>query len=267
MLPLLRVMLLGCVLIATLGLAAGFKIAAAPEPNFARLERPARGALLDPDQHPEWKQFVVQAAYRRAEELNRLRVLHDRPAAMPPVVTAPAAPPSDDIQTAGLPTTDAEAKPDEEDDVTGSTVERTLNDVIPIEIGETSSTELPLGPPPATIAPEQPKRLQLPDESSTAPQAVPDAATAVEAKPETGTTTATTAPEAKPAVETKAAADTKPVAAKPAAAPPAKPRRAAEHRKPNAKSAAKQKPAPAADQNPLAALLGAFEPKDNPPRQ
>ena len=265
MLPLLRVMLLGCVLIATLGLAAGFKIAAAPEPNFARLERPARGALIDPDQHPEWKQFVVQAAYRRAEELDRLRVLHDRPAAMPPVATAPAAPPSDDIQTAGLPTTDAEAKPDEEDDVTGSTVERTLNDVIPIEIGETSSTELPLGPPPATIAPEQPKRLQLPDESSAAPQTVPDAATAMEAKP--GTTTATAALEAKPAAEAKAAADAKPAAAMPAVAPPAKPHRASVHRKANAKSAAKQKPAPAADQNPLAALLGAFESKDNPPRQ
>jgi hypothetical protein len=236
-------MLLGCVLIATLGLAAGFKIAAAPEPNFARLERPARGALLDPDQHPEWKQFVVQAAYRRAEELDRLRALHDRPTAMPPVATAPAAPPSHDIQTAGLPTTDADAKPDEEDDVTGSTVERTVNDVIPIEIGETSSTELPLGPPPATIAPEQPMRLQLPDESSAAPQTVPDAATAVHAKP---------------AIETKPA-DTKPGTAKPP--------RAAAHRKANAKSAAKQKPAPAADQNPLAALLGAFEPKDNPPRQ
>jgi hypothetical protein len=257
-------MLLGCVLIATLGLAAGFKIAATPEPNFARLERPARGALLDPDQHPEWKQFVVQAAYRRAEELDRLRVLHDRPAAMPPVATAPAPPPSNDIQTAGLPTTDAEAKPDEEDDVTGSTVERILNDVIPIEIGETSSTELPLGPPPAAVAPEQPKRLQLPDESSTAPQTAPNAATAMEPKPETGTTAA---PDARPAVETKAAADTKSAVAKPAAAPQVKSRRASTHRKANVKSAAKQKPAPAADQNPLAALFGAFEPKDNPPRQ
>jgi hypothetical protein len=53
----------------------------------------------------------------------------------------------------------------------------------------------------------------------------------------------------------------------PAVAPPAKPRRASVHWKANAKSAAKQKPAPAADQNPLAALLGAFEPKGNPPRQ
>jgi hypothetical protein len=264
MLPLLRVMLLGCVLIATLGLAAGFKIAAAPEPNFARLDRPARGALLDPDQHPEWKQFVVQAAYRRAEELDRLRVLHDRPAVMPPVATAPAPSPNDDIQTAGLPTTDAEVRPDENDDVTGSVTERAINDVIPIEIGETSSTELPVGPPPATVVPEQPKRLQLPDESSAAPDATTDTTAAVETKAAVETTAAV---EAKSEVETKAAAETKTVAAMPVVLPPAKPRPASSHRKANAKSAAVQKPAPAADQNPLAALLSAFEPKDSPAPQ
>jgi hypothetical protein len=236
MLPLLRVTLLGCVLIATLGLAAGFKIAAAPEPNFARLERPARGALIDPERHPEWKQFVVRAAYRRAEELDRLRTLHDRPAAAYPIAQPADPAPPEATQTAGLPAT--EARPDEDDDVTGSVTERAINDVIPIDIGETSSTELPVGPP-ATIVPEQPKRLQFPDESSAMPDVKPETAATAEPKP---------------------AAGTKP------AAPAAKPRTTSRSR-PNAKSAAKRAPAPATDQNPLAALFSAFEPKENKPRQ
>jgi hypothetical protein len=243
MLPLLRVTLLGCVLIATLGLAAGFKIAAAPEPNFARLDRPARGALIDPDQHPEWKQFVVRAAYRRAEELDRLRTLHDRPvAAVPapqPSDPLPAPAPADMTQTAGLPATGAEAAPEPDGDVTGSITERAINDVIPIDIGETSSTELPVGQPPATLVPEQPKRLQMPDESSALPEEKPDAAIAAKTAPVN---------------EARAEGTT------PAAAPAAKPRAVSTRRKPNAKSAAKA--TPAADQNPLAALFSAFEPKD-----
>jgi hypothetical protein len=244
MLPLLRVMLLGCVLIATLGLTAGFKIAAVPDPNFARLDRPARGALIDPDQHPEWKQFVVQAAYRRAEELDRLRTLHDQPASGMPVVQSPDPAPAaaDATRTAGLPTSDAEAVPEDGGDVTGSITERAINEVIPIEIGETSSTELPLGPPPTTIVPEQPKRLQLPDESSAAPE----------------TETAAVPMETKAGIETDAAVKARRTVL------PAKPRRASPSRETNAKPAAKRapKPAPAADQNPLAALLSAFEPKD-----
>lgn len=243
MLPLLRVTLLGCVLIATLGLAAGFKIAPAPEPNFARLDRPARGALIDPDQHPEWKQFVVRAAYRRAEELDRLRTLHDQQVAMPPAAQ-PAEPAlADTTQTAGLPATGADALPEPDEDVTGSVTERAINDVIPIDIGETSSTELPVGQPPATIAPQQPKRLQMPDESSALPEEKPDAAAAP---------------------ETKASDEAKAADVKPAAAAAAKPRRTS-HRKPNAKSATK--PAPVADQNPLAALFSAFTPNDGKARQ
>lgn len=240
MLPLLRVTLLGCVLIATLGLAAGFKIAPAPEPNFARLDRPARGALIDPDQHPEWKQFVVRAAYRRAEELDRLRILHDQPVTVPPAAQPAEPATADTTQTAGLPATNTDAVPEPDDDVTGSVTERAINDVIPIDIGETSSTELPVGQPPATIIPQQPKRLQMPDESSALPDEKSDAA------------------------ETKVPEETKAADAKPAAALAAKPRRAA-HRKPNAKSATK--PAPVADQNPLAALLSAFAPNDGKARQ
>ena len=41
---------------------------------------PARGALVDRDRHPEVRQFLILAALKRADELNRLRDLPDTPA-------------------------------------------------------------------------------------------------------------------------------------------------------------------------------------------
>ena len=82
----------------------------------------ARGALMQINEHPEWRQFLLLAATRRADEINRLRELQD--------------------------------------DETVSVNEMTTA-TIPIEIGERSSTELPvIAPverPPVITTPERTK--------------------------------------------------------------------------------------------------------------
>ena len=93
---------------------------------------PARGALLDRDRHPETRQFLILAAIKRADELNRLRELPDTPAR------------SDKAQpkVAGLPSHRSDTDPDE----TGTNNE-TPGVSIPVEIGEPSSNELPVAAP------------------------------------------------------------------------------------------------------------------------
>jgi hypothetical protein len=164
MLPLLRVLLPGGFLIVTLGLVAGFAAPAGSRAQFVRLDAPARGPLIARDEHPEWKQFLLQAAVRRAHEVEQLRDLPSQNTAEQPSV-APE-------QTAGLPAPSDDIKPE---DATGSISGATINDVIPIDIGETSSTELPIGPPQTIPTIERPQRLQLPDESSAKPAVKPKA--------------------------------------------------------------------------------------------
>jgi len=77
------------------------------------------------------------AAIQRAEELNRLRELPDSPARSEP---APAVP-----KVAGLPKERSDTDP-EADDQTGSIVQPPAA-TIPIDIGETSSFELPVAAP------------------------------------------------------------------------------------------------------------------------
>lgn len=95
----------------------------------------ARGPLLQIDQHPEWRQFLILAALQRADELAHLRELADEPLRDSAQDRA--------VQFAVLPAERSDAEPE---DVTG-----TINvaPTIPIEIGETSSMELPV------IAPEE----------------------------------------------------------------------------------------------------------------
>jgi hypothetical protein len=149
MLPILRIIPVGGVLLAIM-----IVVLALNPPDRSRTGLPmavlpmavlpARGALMQIGEHPEWQQFLILAANRRANELDRLRDLPDTPA--------------DDGQTlAGLP---ADRSNSDSDDETGS-ISDMPNATIPIDIGERSSTELPLTTPeegpPALPTPERTK--------------------------------------------------------------------------------------------------------------
>ncbi len=148
MLPFLRILPVGGVLFAIVILILALNSPGGPSPAFAPVVFAARGPLMQIAEHPEWRQFLVQAALRRAGELNRLRDLPDTPA--------------DALKFAGRPVDRSDADPDDE---TGS-----INDMpsatLPIEIGEPSSTELPITAPkespPAVTTPE---RVKTPNEN------------------------------------------------------------------------------------------------------
>lgn len=113
----------------------------------------ARGVLMRSDDHPEWREMIIRAAIRRAEELARLRDLPDSPAR-----NAPA----NESQFAGLPADRANADPEE---FTGS-IQDMPGTTLPIDIGETSSTELPMRPVEERLPViKTPERLKLPSES------------------------------------------------------------------------------------------------------
>jgi hypothetical protein len=114
----------------------------------------ARGAWLQLGEHPEWRQFLFLAATRRADELNRLRELPD--------MSVRGDHAQDASKIAGLPADRGGADPDDE---TGS-INEMPSVTIPIEIGEPSSTELPVTAPvdrPPVI--RTPERVKLPSES------------------------------------------------------------------------------------------------------
>jgi hypothetical protein len=149
MLPILRIIPVGGVLFAIMILVLALSPPGGPNPALTSANLSARGALMQLGEHPEWRQFLILAATRRAEELNRLRDLPDTPV-------------RSDRKIAGLPVGHSDADPD---DVTG-----TINDMsgvtIPIEIGEPSSTELPVtssGDSPPVI--RTPERVKVPSES------------------------------------------------------------------------------------------------------
>lgn len=120
---------------------------------------PARGVLITRSDHPEWRQLLIKAALRRAEELSELRLLPDSPSPSAAsergkTQTQDAPKPS---EVAGVPTNQSEAQPE---DATGS-IAQSPDAVIPVGIGEASSTELPVTPqeerPPVIRTPERSK--------------------------------------------------------------------------------------------------------------
>ena len=153
MLPIFRIISVGGVSLAILILA----LALIPPGGTHLLLTPhdtgSRGAMIDRSQHPEWRQFMIQAALRRADELERLRSLPSAPLRLPDVAAPAEEDKSPDAATAAEPPVADEAvaglqpgaQPAAPDDITGS-IDENPGATIPIDIGEASSTELPIGP-------------------------------------------------------------------------------------------------------------------------
>ena len=131
MLPILRILPVGGVLLAILILILALSPPDGSRSSLSAAIAPARGALVDRDRHPEVRQFLILAALKRASELSRLRELPDTPARSDS--------PPEAAKVAGLPSERGNAEPEEP--VSAS---ETPGVSIPIEIGEPSSTELPV---------------------------------------------------------------------------------------------------------------------------
>lgn len=161
MLPILRILPVGGVLLAILLLILALKVPG--ERSLPPATLTARGPLLDRAEDPEWRQVAIQAALRRANELMRLRELPDTPVrSEPPTpqVNEPElpmpGPEADAPKVAGLPIDRLDADPDS-DSITGS-IEESPGTTIPIEIGATSSFELPV-----VLPEERPAIIRMPE--------------------------------------------------------------------------------------------------------
>lgn len=128
MLPILRIIPVGGVFLAIAILVLAFR-----PPEGFRSQFPAsapRGALIERADHPEWRQFLILAATQRAGELTRLRELPDTP------VRSDKA--QNERAVAGLPADRGDADPDD------ASLPTAAGPTLPMEIGEPSSTELPV---------------------------------------------------------------------------------------------------------------------------
>jgi hypothetical protein len=143
MLPILRILPVGGVLLAIVLLVLALNPPAGRHVQLTRSGTPVLGAMIERSEHPEWRQFLMLAAIRRANELNRLRELPDTPviAASP----APKTEPKTEPQVAVLPTEQSGTDPDDNDD-TGPLSPPTVA-TIPVDIGEPSTFELPVAAP------------------------------------------------------------------------------------------------------------------------
>jgi hypothetical protein len=137
MLPILRIISVGgvflaiMILVLALGAPDGSHLSNGRGPAMLS----ARGPLMQIGEHPEWRHFLIQAALRRADELAHLRELADEPLA--------GSAPEPEVKIAVLPAERSDAEPE---DVTG-TINVAPAATIPVEIGETSSIELPIVTP------------------------------------------------------------------------------------------------------------------------
>jgi hypothetical protein len=182
MLPILRILPVGGVLLAILILVLALSPPDGARPPLNTTIAPARGALVVREHHPETRQFLIMAALKRADELNRLRDLPDTPTRTEipmPEALQPEAPQADAAQpeasgsepvasepapqeakvepkVAGLPGDRIDADPEE----MPSAVE-TPSVSIPVEVSEPAA-EPPAAAKPAPEKTEQTKVQQEP---------------------------------------------------------------------------------------------------------
>lgn len=231
MLPILRTISVGGLALAIAILGLALIPPSRPSLLLANGDATGRGALIDRRNHPEWRQFLIVAALRRADELGRLRLLPGALSGSPDMPPNLAnddslaeflrrAPNADGAKVAGLPVERGEVGPDDE---TGS-INVAPNATMPIDIGETSSFELPVAP-----AEEKPPVARTPVISMTDRASPEDASPASAALEPTGLPlapiAALPAPEpAKPVVIIRKHSARKPPAKAIPAAEPAEPR-------------------------------------------
>ncbi|MGN6569851.1 MAG: hypothetical protein ACTHLO_00370 [Pseudolabrys sp.] len=92
MVPWLRILPVGGVSAAVLILALALTPPREARQGISPELALARGPLMDRNEHPEWPQFLMQAAFRRAGEILKLRNLPDTPMLTAPVVLPPERP-------------------------------------------------------------------------------------------------------------------------------------------------------------------------------
>ena len=150
MLPFFRIIPVGGVLLAIVIVVLALEPPGGSHTARPPADMPVRGALLRMNDHPEWRQFLILAAVRRADELGRLLELPDTP------VRSGSAPTAGKV--AGLPMNRNGSDPDDE----SVSIKEMPRLTIPLDIGETSSTEL------TVIMPEE-KPLLLKTQEGKAP--------------------------------------------------------------------------------------------------